>query len=97
MHKWIDGSPMFFHANNAKYRGMISKNMFEKSQFNKHDADLTQTAKLTNSKGMGCTTYIQHPDSTTEVVTERSSDAVFAFIDLWFGKIMDTNSLINQS
>ena len=97
LHKWTDGSGLFFHANNAKYRGMISKSMFDYVQYNKNDQDLSQTTKLTTSKGLGCTTYIQHPNSTTQVITEKSTKDVNEFIDLWFGKIMDTNALINNN
>eukprot|EP00834_Sanchytrium_tribonematis_P004776 NODE_253_length_11722_cov_0.375118.p12 type:complete len:157 gc:universal NODE_253_length_11722_cov_0.375118:542-72(-) len=96
VHKWIDGSFMFFHANNAKYRGMISKQMFSEMQTHENDKDLTITAQLTQSKGMGCTTYFKMNSSTTDVIQSKANQEINDFIDLWFGKIADTNGILQS-
>ena len=76
---------------------MISKSMFNMMQYNENDMDLTQTAKLTTSKGMGCTTYQQLKNMTTTVVTKQSIKEISDFVDLWFGKIIETNALIKDN
>eukprot|EP00835_Amoeboradix_gromovi_P003269 NODE_209_length_14693_cov_0.335617.p4 type:complete len:434 gc:universal NODE_209_length_14693_cov_0.335617:14414-13113(-) len=82
----FDGTPMFFHANQVKYRGHVDKDLFQKTQVYRygHNNLAFMPVLTTSSNGFGCTALSERSQHEyTRLDVKETSSLLGDFVDRW--------------
>ena len=83
----FNGEPMFFHANQVKYRGHdVNKDLFQKTQVYKygHNNLALSPQLISSSNGFGCTTLAERSGNKyTKLDLKDTSSLLGDFVDRW--------------
>ena len=82
----FNGEPMFFHANQVKYRGHVNKDLFQKTQVYRygHNNLALRPILVTSSNGFGCTSFSERSQNEyTKLDMKDTSSLLGDFVDRW--------------
>eukprot|EP00834_Sanchytrium_tribonematis_P004242 NODE_198_length_13236_cov_1.328385.p4 type:complete len:451 gc:universal NODE_198_length_13236_cov_1.328385:10053-8701(-) len=80
------GEPMFFHANQVKYRGNIGKDYFQKTQVYRYayNNKALKPLLVSSSNGYGCTALGERSENEyTKIDVKDTSSLLGDFVDRW--------------